>query len=256
MSLDGSSDGVARDELIEIAGSFDRNLDLPGSSVTFNQLDDLLIRTSELAFTGIASFYGKELQRLCASALTTVNDSDSVSEKLLRSQVTKILKILEWCAEDRPRLLGMSAHEPEEIEQHFSSLDRLIESWKSFLTADFCDEEVLFQFYVSVVGPRSKIRTFESSVNQALDDAFLEMVKDLPLTLTSDASAAIVSREGLQTVPTVLKGNALSQRINELGGNLLSPEQVDEVFGSIDLKLEDCDEEDEKEREVDWRWAE
>lgn len=93
MSLDGSSDGVVRDELIEIAGSIDRNLDIPGSSVTFNQLDDLLIRTSELAFTGIASFYGKELQRLCASALTTLSDNDSVSEKLLRSQVTKILKI-------------------------------------------------------------------------------------------------------------------------------------------------------------------
>lgn len=237
-------------------------LTIPGSSVRKDDLRALLDRTMNAA-EGLCELSNLHGERLAMSLPKTLLIT-SVSEALDRLDSEGILDALMVAKAGASVLQAQFPDRAEELRKLEGTLSKLRRDWTDLLGKDFSQEEEAFEFTVRIRGPKTKLAAFEAELQSAVDDATLKAIIHLRLGISPECGhLLILDEERPQHVGTSLQGDALRNRIEQLGGIVVPDEEVEAFKSKIKLKafteglfddeddLDDDGDDDDDDEEVD-----
>jgi len=204
-------------------------LKLPGSTVTFIDLMELLDRSYTLAEDPLAFLFYKELSEILDADVW----GQSVSERLSCIETSELLVRLGQLNDALSAVKFNAPNKQSELTAFREELNNLIRDWETLLDSDFSDEQRVCVITVAVAGPTSRIVGLESELRSAIDTVMLMAVKDLPVGIAGNGRPFILDLEGPEHLDTFIYGEAVRQRYKELGVPLVSQSLVDAFFSDL-----------------------
>ena len=199
---------------------------IPGSSVTPQQLKEVLTKTSSIRkrLAKLSAIHADALRKLIPEALTVA----PVSQGVQRLDTEAIIAALNGAKDTAATLAAQFPGRAPELSVIQTDVDQVLQMWQAIVNADFANEEVKFDLDVSISGPKARIEPLKEAVTKAVDDAIIMAVIDLRLGIAPGCGhLLILDEDGPQHIEgTSITGDALKQRVTELGGTIVSDEDV------------------------------
>jgi len=199
---------------------------IPGSSVTPKKLKEALTKTSLIRqrLAKLSAIHADALRKLIPEELTVA----PVSEGIQRLDTKAIIAALNAAKDGAATLAAQFPGRASELAAIQADADQLLQKWQAIVNADFANEEVEFDLDVSIRGPKARIEPLKAAVTKAVDDAIILAVIDLRLGIAPGCGhLLILDEDGPEHIEgTSITGDALKQRVTELGGTIVSDEEV------------------------------
>jgi hypothetical protein len=117
-----------------------------------------------------------------------------------------------------------------------AEVDQAVEEWKAIADADFGNEEVAFDFNISFRGPKSSCERVRAAVQRAADDAIIQELIGFRLGIAPKCGHLLVldpkDPQHLECIS--ITGDELIKRVLDLGGKIVSAEELKEFEASLD----------------------
>lgn len=230
--------------LMAAATSGDR---IPGSSVTPRKLKEALNLTSQLSrrLSRLSALHAEALRKLIPDELTVA----PVSEGLKGIDTKAIMAALSAIKDGAATLAAQFPARAKELEVIQADVDHVLQAWQSIVEVDLANEEVEFDLNVNLRGPKWKIERVKAAVTRAADDAILKELLVFRVGIAPCGHLVVLDPQEPQHIDCIsITGDALKQRVQELGGTLATEAEVREF---IDTVKKSADVSDDTEEDVD-----
>jgi hypothetical protein len=234
---------------------------IPGSSVAPGELEEVLDKTTliEQRLSKFSAIHAEALKKLIPAELTVVPVSEGLQGLNTKAIITALHAVKDGAAALAAQFPGSASG----LGAIATDVDQVLQKWQAIVNADLENEEVEFKLYLSLRGPKCKMEKVKAAVAKAADDAIIMAVIELRLGIDPDRGDLVVldpqDPQHLECIS--ITGDALKQRVCELGGTIVSDSEVREfiaehmtssaVSDDADEDCEDDELEDDAEVELD-----